>query len=89
MRKCCAGEPILWWGVFLVAMSAPAAAWSVVGPTTITFLLLRVSGVRMLEKGLSERRPQYADCAPNERLLPVAAAQGLRRPRVRQPHDLP
>ncbi len=59
MRKCCAGEPILWWGVFLVAMSAPAAAWSVVGPTTITFLLLRVSGVRMLEKGLSERRQRH------------------------------
>jgi steroid 5-alpha reductase family enzyme len=55
------GESMLWWGIFLVAMSTPTAAWSVIGPTTITFLLLRVSGVRMLEKGLSERKPQYAD----------------------------
>lgn len=55
------GEALLWWGVFLIASSAVEALWSVVGPAAITFLLLRVSGVRLLEKGLKETKPQYAD----------------------------
>lgn len=55
------GEATLWWGLFLIALSAPAAAWSVVGPIAITFLLLRVSGVRLLEKGLKETKPEYAE----------------------------
>lgn len=55
------GEALLWWGVFLIASSSVEALWSVVGPATITFLLLRVSGVRLLEKGLKETKPQYAD----------------------------
>ena len=53
------GEAVLWWGIFLVALSVPIGYASVVGPIAITFLLVRVSGVRMLERGLKERRPGY------------------------------
>jgi len=53
------GEAVLWWGIFLVAVSVPWGWASIIGPITITFLLLRVSGVRMLERGLRTRRPGY------------------------------
>jgi steroid 5-alpha reductase family enzyme len=37
------------------------AAWTVVSPLLMTLLLLRVSGVALLEKDLVERRPAYRD----------------------------
>jgi len=35
--------------------------WSVLGPALMSVLLMRVSGVSLLEKDIGERRPQYAD----------------------------
>ena len=55
------GESMVWWGLFLVALSVPEGIWSIIGPVAITFLLLRVSGVRMLERGLKHRKPAYAE----------------------------
>lgn len=54
------GEFCIWWGFFLIALSA-GAWWSVPGALLISFLLLRVSGVTLLEKDIGKRRPQYAD----------------------------
>ena len=54
------GEAVLWWGVWLVAASAHGY-WSAYGPVLITLLLLRVSGVTLLEKGLKESKPGYAE----------------------------
>ena len=54
------GEAIIWWGFYLFALSA-GAWWAVVAPLLMTFLLLRVSGVAMLEKDIAERRPEYRD----------------------------
>jgi steroid 5-alpha reductase family enzyme len=54
------GEAVLWWGLFLAAWSAGAPLWTIVSPATMTFLLLRVSGVALLEKGLTDRKPAYA-----------------------------
>jgi len=57
------GEACFWWGVWLVALAAGglAAAWTVVSPLLMTVLLLKVSGVAMLEKDIGERRPAYRD----------------------------
>jgi steroid 5-alpha reductase family enzyme len=44
------GECTLWWGVYLVALGSGGAWWTVIGPLTINFLLLYVSGIPMLEK---------------------------------------
>jgi steroid 5-alpha reductase family enzyme len=54
------GEFCVWWGFWLIALSA-GAWWSAAGPVLLTFLLLRVSGVRLLESDIGNRRPQYAD----------------------------
>jgi steroid 5-alpha reductase family enzyme len=53
------GESLVWWGLFLVAMADKSHLWTVVSPILITFLLLRVSGVAMLERDISKRRPEY------------------------------
>ncbi len=54
------GECCLWWGLWLVAAAA-GAWWTVVSPLLMTVLLLKVSGVPLLERDLSRHRPGYAD----------------------------
>lgn len=54
------GEACIWWGFYLFALSA-GAWWSIIGPILVTILLLRVSGVSLLEKDIGERRPAYLD----------------------------
>ena len=54
------GEAVLWWGIGLIGVAA--GGWlGLVGPAIITFLLIRVSGVAMLEKTLKNTKPGYAD----------------------------
>jgi steroid 5-alpha reductase family enzyme len=54
------GEFAMWWGFFLIA-AAGGAWWSFPGPLLMSFLLLKVSGVTLLEKDIGERRPKYAE----------------------------
>lgn len=44
------GEATLWWGIYLMAISVPYGKFAIVSPILVTFLLLRVSGVKLLEK---------------------------------------
>ena len=44
------GEVAMWWGIFLLAVSVPQGWAALISPVLITFLLLRVSGIPMLEK---------------------------------------
>lgn len=52
------GECCVWWGFYLIAL-ATGGWWSVIGPLVMTTLLLKVSGVALLEKDISKRRPEY------------------------------
>lgn len=54
------GDACMWWGFWLMAVSA-GAWWSFPGPVLMTFLLLRVSGVTLLERSIGKRRPAYAE----------------------------
>lgn len=56
------GEATLWWGIFLLALSGGVTPFAVIGPVTITLLLLFVSGVPLLEKSMKDR-PGYAEYA--------------------------
>ncbi len=55
------GEALLWWGIGLVALPVPGGFWGLLGPSLLTFLLLRVSGVSLLEEELLARKPGYAE----------------------------
>ena len=52
------GDFCVWWGLFLIALAA-GGWWSVAGPLVMSLLLLKVSGVALLEKDIGERRPAY------------------------------
>ena len=54
------GETVMWWGFFLIGFSGSGAWWIALGPAIITVLLLKVSGVTLMEDGITERRPKYA-----------------------------
>ncbi|MDP9197802.1 MAG: DUF1295 domain-containing protein [Pseudomonadota bacterium] len=54
------GEFCVWWGLYLVAVAA-GAWWTIFSPLLVTALLLRVSGVTLLEKDIGERRPGYRE----------------------------
>lgn len=53
------GDFCVWWGLYLVA-AAGGAAWTVASPGLMSLLLLRVSGVALLERTIAERRSEYA-----------------------------
>lgn len=43
------GEATLWWGIFLIALGSPFGWLAIISPLLIDFLLLKVSGIPMLE----------------------------------------
>jgi len=53
------GEVTLWWGIFLICLSVPGSWWTIIGPLTITYLILKVSGTPMLERRYADK-PEYA-----------------------------
>ena len=54
------GDCLAWWGLFTIALATPAGIYTVLSPVAMTFLLLRVSGVALLERSIGKRRPEYA-----------------------------
>lgn len=49
------GEVTQWWGIWLIALSVPSDRFAVIGPLTITFLILKVSGIPILEKEMVKK----------------------------------
>ena len=56
------GDFCVWWGFYIIAAST-GAAWSIGSPLLISLLLLRVSGVSLLESTIGDRRPEYVEYA--------------------------
>jgi steroid 5-alpha reductase family enzyme len=55
------GDALVWWGVYLIAASMPGAWMTIGSPVLMTVLLMRVSGVTLLEHSLRTTKPGYAD----------------------------
>ena len=47
------GEVALWWGIWLLSLSVPGSWFAIIGPVTITLLILQVSGIPMLEQKMA------------------------------------
>lgn len=54
------GDSAQWWGFYLLAAAA-GGWWTVYSPALMTLLLVRVSGVALLEKTLTNTKPGYAE----------------------------
>lgn len=58
------GECCVWWAFYLFAL-ASGAWWAIISPIIMTILLLKVSGISLLESTITERRPTYANYIKN------------------------
>lgn len=55
------GDALVWWGYYMLALAAPSGWWTIISPVLMTWLLMRVSGVTLLEKNLTVAKPEYKD----------------------------
>ena len=52
------GEIVMWWAIGLLAVPSRTGVWALLGPVFLTFLIVRVSGKRHLERRMASR-PAY------------------------------
>ena len=55
------GDFLVWWGIAIMALSSVASMVGVIGAVVMSVLLMRVSGVPMLEHSMAKRRPGYVE----------------------------
>lgn len=55
------GDFLVWWGFYMVAIESDSWWWTIIGPLVMSFLLIRVSGVRLLESSLRKRVGGYEE----------------------------
>ena len=55
------GDAVVWWSFFCFAAATPGGWWTLSSPALMTLLLMRVSGVTLLEKRLEETKPAYRE----------------------------
>ena len=53
------GDACVWWGIAIVACSVRVGVWGLIGAAVMNVLLLKVSGVALLERSLVRRKPEY------------------------------
>lgn len=54
------GEIVQWWGIWLIAVSVPYGLIGIIGPITITFLIVKVSGIPLLEQKMAAN-PEFTE----------------------------
>ena len=54
------GEVTLWWGIYIIALGVPGGWMTIIGPLTISVLIVKVSGIPMLEKKY-EGNPEFEE----------------------------
>jgi steroid 5-alpha reductase family enzyme len=58
------GDSAVWWGYGLICLSS-GSYMPVLGSLLMTALIIKVSGVALLEKSLTEQKPQYKEYIEN------------------------
>lgn len=65
------GEALTWWGIFLLSLTGePGRFWLIFSPILITFLLVFVSGVPLLEKKYKGREDWEKYCQRTSKFFP-------------------
>ena len=55
------GDSLFWWGSFLFCFGFSYNIISIISPVLMTFFLLRVSGVTMLERQIAKKKSGYQE----------------------------
>ena len=54
------GDSAVWWAYALISVAA-GSYWQILGAVIMTLLIIKVSGVSLLEKTLNKSKPQYKE----------------------------
>lgn len=54
------GEVVMWWGIYIMALSVSGGLYTIIGPVFITFLILCVSGIPLIENRYRDN-PEYQE----------------------------
>jgi steroid 5-alpha reductase family enzyme len=54
------GEVMMWWGIWIIALSVPFGFYGIIGPLAITWLITMVSGIPLVEKSFADK-PGFAE----------------------------
>ncbi len=72
------GDATLWWGYFVIATGTTDGWVTAFGPAIMTVLLMRRSGVALLERSLKRDKPEYAEyIARTSGVRAVVAEEGV------------
>lgn len=55
------GDATTWWGFSCFALATSGSLWTLISPVLMSFLIVKVSGVHLLERGLEDTKPEYQD----------------------------
>lgn len=53
------GESLMWWSIFVIVLAVPWGVWTLISPLLITYTLLRLSGVSLMENLEFSDNPEY------------------------------
>ncbi|OPL08794.1 MAG: steroid 5-alpha reductase [delta proteobacterium ML8_F1] len=70
------GEATMWWGIFLIALGATNSLLTLISPLLITYLLLYVSGVPLLEEKYKDREDFKAYARVTSKFFPLPPKKG-------------
>lgn len=77
------GDATLWWGFSFFALAVPWGFWTLPSVLLMNLLMLKVSGVALLEKTIANRRPGYREYVESTPAFVPWGLLGLRRRRRR------
>ena len=64
------GEATMWWGIFIISISSKSGIYGIASPIVITFMLLFVSGVPMLERHYKDNKEFQAYALVTSKFIP-------------------
>ena len=70
------GESIMWWGIFLISINSNLGLLGIISPILITFLLVFVSGVPLLEKKYSDNKDFQEYAKRTSKFIPWFVKRG-------------
>lgn len=71
------GDFLIWWGIYLVSFGEGGAWWTVVSPLLMSVLLLRVSGVALLERSMQKKEGYSEYMARTSAFFPWPPRKGI------------
>ncbi|MDD3995458.1 MAG: DUF1295 domain-containing protein, partial [Bacilli bacterium] len=70
------GESVMWWGIFLITINSSLGYFGIISPIFITFLLVFVSGIPLLEKKYENNKEFQEYAKKTSKFIPWFVKKG-------------